>query len=678
MQSRTRNYKNSPTNRVVKLMVSMSVKKKTTTVPKQNIVATVHGVEVPDGPHLLLPIVKAMNAGDFEHSEIQAGLGCILPGDRVVEMGSGSGAVGAVLAKNIKDLKVRSFEANPNLIDAITGLYRHNKLTRRIKVENKVVVAGADAPDAIDFYIQENFLGSSNSELTIKPESTKISASTIQYDTVRAEFPHNVLMIDIEGAELDFFEKADLSAIDMIIVEFHPRIYGRPGVRACRDYLEAQGFIRDSAFSWRQVRTFKKADRLYPAGKEIAPPQIAPSPITPMPNAEIPTFEIDPRRPIKDSIIHVKDAVLAHRAGSSGWRIKASVFDSERAEVPQAICWHERGDRATVPRDHPRQKRIKNLPGTWVFGGCYNAHFGHFLIESLARVWALDHIDEKIEGVLFFPVYDDHVETAPKLFDSMSSILDIDLNWKIVDDYYRVDRLIVPPQGSGIKNDLSSSPEYRAFLRDHIRRDLDPVPSKKLYISRSGFTERPRSILGEKQLEAHLEAEGYLIFHPQDHSLQDQVRHYIGADHILGPDGSPFHLVNFIGMPEKSVGVIQRRRSSEYRSMLDQTRWFGAGEAMELGFCKTYWAPAGRRRASLMMSAEVSFSQLCGALRGAGLISADANWPDLSQEETTAEVAATGASLGCDMHQVFRDSQSLLALPLLENGTSPQVFWHAQ
>jgi FkbM family methyltransferase len=248
-------------------MVSMAVKTQTKTKKtlKPEVVATVHGVEVLAGRHLKRRIVETMNEGKFENPEISAGLGCILPGDRVVEMGSGSGTVGAVLAKNIKNVQIRSFEANPNLIDAIAGLYKHNKLTRRIKVQNNAVVAGDDAPKAIDFYVRSNFLGSRTSAENNEPDAEKISVETIKYDEVRNEFPHNVLMIDIEGAELDFLRDADLSEIDLVIIELHRAVYHRPGMNACRGNLERQGFVQDREFCRRGVFTYKKAHRLNPA-----------------------------------------------------------------------------------------------------------------------------------------------------------------------------------------------------------------------------------------------------------------------------------------------------------------------------------------------------------------------------------------------------------------------------
>jgi hypothetical protein len=386
-------------------------------------------------------------------------------------------------------------------------------------------------------------------------------------------------------------------------------------------------------------------------------------------------FAVDPSAPLAGGIMSFSDAVLVHRPRTEGWRIKASVYDMQQSEVPQAICWHSAGQAATVEAGYPTPDRIKHLPGTWLFGGVYNPQFGHFFSETMARVWALDHVDEDIQGVLFFPVYNTYPDTVEKSFDDLFSIVDERFNWKIVDDFYRVDKLIIPPQGSGIKTDMMSSPDYRAYLRRHIRDDLAPTGHEKIYISRSEFTEKRRSILGEALLEDLLRREGYLIFHPQNHSLVDQVRHYRSARHIIGPDGSPFHLVNYVCEGGTNIAIIKRRKSVEYKYMLEQTRWFQAGTGIPLDHCVSYWAPAGVRRAALMMSAEVDYAEMAQTLLRHGMIDNAEPWHALDKAALEDDLKRFGASMGCDMHQVRGDGQSLSDVPLLANGESPQVFW---
>jgi FkbM family methyltransferase len=234
----------------------------TTSEPAADVRATLHNVEVLGGRHLKRRIIETMIDESFEKPEIDAGLACIQPGDRVIEMGAGSGTVGAILTKNIPDVQILSFEANPNLLPAINALYAHNGLSDRNTVRNNAVVAGKDAPEAIDFYVRSNFLGSRIFAENNEPETQMVRVETVQYQTLRKEFPHNVLMMDIEGAELDFLRAADLSDVDLVIIELHRKVYHRPGMQECKRAFAEQGFTLDAANSKRSVFTYKKQNRI--------------------------------------------------------------------------------------------------------------------------------------------------------------------------------------------------------------------------------------------------------------------------------------------------------------------------------------------------------------------------------------------------------------------------------
>ncbi len=100
-----------------------------------------------------------------------------------------------------------------------------------------------------------------------------------------------------------------------------------------------------------------------------------------------------------------------------------------------------------------------------------------------------------------------------------------------------------------------------------------------------------------------------------------------------------------------------------------------AGTGIGLDHCLSYWAPAGVRRAALMMSAEVDFAAMGQTLLKYGMIDDAGPWHRLDKAALEADLKRFGASMGCDMHQVRGDGQSLADMPLLANGESPQVFW---
>lgn len=647
-------------------MVSNPGKSKSEIEQDAQVVATLKGVEVLKAPHLKPPILRAVRSGAYERPEIEFGLANLRPGDRVMEMGTGAGIVSSVFAKNIKDLTLKSYEANPDLIDHIRALYAHNGVEKVVTVTNTVVVSGTNAPAHMDFFVRSNFLGSRLSGDNTEAEARKVSIATTHYDEITRDYPHNVLVMDIEGGELDFLADADLSGVELVMLELHPKVYGGSGRAQVIEHLTSKGFTLDQATSRGQVASFKKPARLKfePDYSQIGSGQ-----------APQKTYDLDPHEPLAGGIIHVEKAVLAKTPRSEGFRIAASVFDANRNPVPEAVCWLSHRLSATVERVHPRRNRIVELPGTWLFGGRFFPHFGHFLSETLARLWALDHIDQPIDGVLFFPAYNDFEPVAAERFAQLSEIIDIPINYKICDAFYRVDRLIVPPQGSGIGRLTASSPEMRAFITKHLRRDLDPLPPHKLYISRSGaFGKVGREYLGEQRLETLMRDEGYTIFHPQDHSWQDQLRHYLSASHILGPDGSPFHLVNFTGRNDVKVGVIQRRPGQDANQMAQQGQLYGVEDAHALSHLGRFWAGAGDHRAGLTMTSELLLEPLCEELRSRGFISKKAKWKNLTDAELAQDLQALATRAGKDMRPVASAHESLSDYPACLEHNAPQVF----
>lgn len=228
---------------------------------KPEVVATYHGIEVLDGEHLGPQMIRNMEDGRYERREVQSALREVTATDTIIEMGAGAGIVGAIVAKNCKPKKTVSYEANKTLMDHIRRLYKHNKIDKRIKVRNKIVLAEPNPPKSVDFFIKGNFLGSGMTITKGAENATKVSVPVVEWEKVKKEVAPTVLLMDIEGAELDFFRHADLSGIRLIIVELHRHIYDRPGMREIREQrLVAQGFAEDRDASGGGVFVFRRVE----------------------------------------------------------------------------------------------------------------------------------------------------------------------------------------------------------------------------------------------------------------------------------------------------------------------------------------------------------------------------------------------------------------------------------
>lgn len=219
------------------------------------VVANCLGLKVPRSQYLRENRIARINAAKYEGQEIAGALHVVRKDDVVLEIGAGMGVVGGVIALNSKPKAVHSFEANPAMIPVINKLYELNDLNDVIAVKNTILISNPDRPDVVEFHIQQNsFLGSS----LIRPEeqpSKPVEIPTGSFNDTADEIGATVLVMDIEGGELELLRYADLDPFRAVVVEFHPGAYGVGGMRECKKILTDAGFEKVNEKSTRTVWT---------------------------------------------------------------------------------------------------------------------------------------------------------------------------------------------------------------------------------------------------------------------------------------------------------------------------------------------------------------------------------------------------------------------------------------
>ncbi len=213
------------------------------------------GVKVPESPFLNERRIERINAARYEGQEISGALAVTRPGDRVLEMGAGLGIVGAVVAKNRAPVTLRAFEANPNLLPHIEELYAVNALPDAA-ITQKVLLSAPQIPNSVTFYLRNSFLGSSLHDSALPTEPVQVR--TCDFNLYCAGFQPDVLLIDIEGGEMELLNDADLSDIRAIVIEFHPDHYGIDGMRHCKRLLQMAGFTKLPEHCTRTVWTMER------------------------------------------------------------------------------------------------------------------------------------------------------------------------------------------------------------------------------------------------------------------------------------------------------------------------------------------------------------------------------------------------------------------------------------
>lgn len=217
------------------------------------------GVKVPSSRYLHEGRIERINASEYEGQEIAGALHVVTEDDTVLEIGAGIGLVGAVIASNRHPKRVVSFEANPELIPEINALYEINDLQTCISVQNKVLISAPDRPETVPFHLKNSYLGSSLIDSDGRARKT-VDVATADFSEACRSIKPTVLVMDIEGGELDLLRHADLGCFRAVVLEFHPKVYGVEGMRECKDILRKAGFNRVEDVSTRTVWTCIRED----------------------------------------------------------------------------------------------------------------------------------------------------------------------------------------------------------------------------------------------------------------------------------------------------------------------------------------------------------------------------------------------------------------------------------
>ena len=173
--------------------------------------------------------------GVYELAEAALVQACVKPGDRVLEIGAGTGFIGLLSARICGAENVNSFEANPAMEQVIRGNYALNGITPTLHMK-------AVTPDGqpITFHSADNLVSSSVFDRNL--EGKKVTVESEALDTLIQQLAPTVIVIDAEGAEIDLMAGTDFGSVDRIIMELHPHIVGQPAVDEMLQGLSDKGF----------------------------------------------------------------------------------------------------------------------------------------------------------------------------------------------------------------------------------------------------------------------------------------------------------------------------------------------------------------------------------------------------------------------------------------------------
>lgn len=182
--------------------------------------------------------------------------------------------------------------------------------------------------------------------------------------------------------------------------------------------------------------------------------------------------------------------------------------------------------------------------------GMINPHYGHFIVESLARWWPL--VDEGIEFDRYLVhVHDRSVLDLPFVQASLAAMNIFPHQLVHFDRPTRLRKVIVPATAFQMDSHVFS--RYRTLcerLATGIVPTRVPMTDQPLYISRRNLSAGVTQYAGEAAIEEFLVSRGARVIHPQMMSFEEQVRVINQHKRIIGIIGSGMHNLVFSLQPK--------------------------------------------------------------------------------------------------------------------------------
>ncbi|MGA8846486.1 MAG: glycosyltransferase family 61 protein [Nocardioides sp.] len=206
------------------------------------------------------------------------------------------------------------------------------------------------------------------------------------------------------------------------------------------------------------------------------------------------------------------------------------------------------------PARVPLRPGARRLHGTWLYGGHWIQHFGHFFTETVTTLWP--DLAASVEGVVFHSYMSRFRGIQAWQTDLMALTAYAGLPVEIIEDKpLNVDRLLVPtrsvvvngwaePEAVGVWAQMTAAAGGAVSLSSS---------GPRLFFSRTAFNTGKRALGREVRtsperdlaLDAAFSDAGFLVVAPEALPVAEQIRLAAGASVLAGSAGTALHLSAF-------------------------------------------------------------------------------------------------------------------------------------
>jgi hypothetical protein len=266
-----------------------------------------------------------------------------------------------------------------------------------------------------------------------------------------------------------------------------------------------------------------------------------------------------------------------------------------------------------------------------LFAGLAPPQFGHVILNSLGRLWALDHLPRGV-NLLYLPRRRPNISHYPHLLPILG-LLGVDAHPILHRGPTRYRALYTATDLFGERHGGAMSPTMRDWFERRLPASESLTKGRRVYVTRSQLGPNVGRYGNEQLLEKLLAEDGYEIFAPEQLSLSEQILVLQDAEYLVFAESSALHLYGLVQRRGQHVAIIQRRKSLP---PLIQGQ-LGDGPAILHTIDvidSVYWPPERKDNSSV---AVLNFERLRENLVTYGFLSSNARW----QSPRSAEVAAS-------------------------------------
>ena len=200
----------------------------------------------------------------------------------------------------------------------------------------------------------------------------------------------------------------------------------------------------------------------------------------------------------------------------------------------------------------------KHLQGNFLWAGPLYDHFGHFMVDSIHRLWAYE--PNLHNGVLFAALGNVALNTF--MADTLR-ILGIGADQVfVIREPTNVERVEIVEPGSHLGH--GPSDWYLTFLRKlEVNKELinlrDATSTRRVFFGRKHL--RSGVVLGEAYFSEKLQSNGFTVIQPEEHSITQQMQIVGGAEQIVFTEGSAVYICELLPSIKTNFYMIPRRNN---------------------------------------------------------------------------------------------------------------------